>query len=86
MFATWCGKVNVHTDPQTGVWMADEDCKAGCNVGGVGYCQELYAGAAEIVEIPPSPEMKPFMTAGCQKEYPNPGKKQYACCGLAQQP
>jgi hypothetical protein len=85
-FATWCGKVNVHTDALTGVWMPDEKCTAGCNVGGVAYCQELYAGAAEIVEVPPSPEMKPFMTAGCQEEYPNQGKNQYACCGLPQQP
>jgi hypothetical protein len=80
-FATWCGKVNVHTDPATGQWMTDDNCTSGCNVNGIGYCLEYYPETVEIVETDVSPEDKPFMNAGCMVEYLKPGSKQYACCG-----
>ena len=85
-FATWFGKVNVYTDPSSGTWMSDADCKSGCNVNDVGYCTKYYPGATEVVEIDVSDVIKPFFNAGCKQEYPNPGKKQYACCGYAQLP
>jgi len=79
-FATWCGKVNVHTDPVTGEWMVDDNCVSGCNVGGVDYCQKFYPETSEIVEIEVSPEDKPFTSAGCSVEFPDSGGAQFACC------
>jgi len=85
-FATWCGKVNVHTDPWTGEWLPDDGCKAGCNIKDLSYCQKYYPGAEEVVEIAVSPEEKPFFTAGCMIEYPKPGQHQFACCGTLMEP
>ena len=80
-FATWCGKVNVHMSPATGMWSKDDDCKSGCNDDDVNYCQKYWPGAEEVVEISVSPVDKPFFNAGCKDEFPHPGKKQFACCG-----
>jgi hypothetical protein len=87
-FATWCGKVNVHTDLQTGSWVTDDDCKSGCIDGGVEYCNTCYpkASVKKVVEIDVSKEKKPFMTAGCNIEYPHPGQKQFACCAFKMAP
>jgi hypothetical protein len=85
-FAIWCGKVNVHNDPDTGMWMKDDDCKSGCNDKDVAYCQKYWPGAMQSVEINVTPVPKPFHNAGCQVEYLNPGKKQFACCGPPMMP
>jgi hypothetical protein len=79
-FAIWCGKVNVHIDPESGLWVTDDDCKSGCLEKDLAYCQELYPTSLAIIELPVSPEQKPFMTAGCQSEAPNTGKSQFGCC------
>jgi hypothetical protein len=83
-FATWCGKVNVYTDPKTGSWMIDKNCNSGCNSAGVKYCNKYYPSAKKVVQIDVSEEKKPFMTAGCKIEYPHKGQNQFACCAPAE--
>jgi len=85
-FAIWCGKVNVHTNPLTGVWEVDGDCKSGCNDKGLNYCKKFYPSASQVVKIDVSPDKKPFATAGCADQAPHPGKDQYACCAPAEEP
>ena len=78
--ATWCGKVNVHTEP-SGEWQSDADCSSGCNVSLDRYCQRLYPGTRAVVEVPVTPVDKPFLTAGCNELYPSAGHNEFVCCG-----
>jgi len=75
MFATWCGKVNVHSEPAG--WVVDSDCTSGCGVNGASYCQKFWPGASKRVEVAPDATLKPFATAGCASTNPHRGKKQF---------
>ena len=78
-YATWCGKVNVHT--QGSSWVPDSDCSSGCNINTVNYCKRFWPGATVQQVLPaPSSDTKPFQTAGCNRSYPAVGQAQYACC------
>ena len=78
-YATWCGKVNVHT--QGTAWVSDSDCSSGCNIHTVNYCQKFWPGATVQQVLPaPTSDLKPFKTGGCANTYPSIGHAQYACC------
>lgn len=79
-FATWCGKVNVHRDA-SGEWVADGDCRSGCNVDIGGYCRRLNSSTSHVVRVSPTPVHKPFVTARCEERYPSSGENEYVCCG-----
>jgi hypothetical protein len=80
-FATWYGKVNVHTSPD-GSWVRDDDCASGALKNDVAYCQEIWPAATDIAEAAAvSPIPKPFWDEGCDVVVLDPGQKQYACCG-----
>jgi hypothetical protein len=78
-FATWCGKVNVHT-VSGGSWKVDSDCKSGCNLKTVTYCKKFWSTATKVVSVPVDTTLKPFATAGCKTTYMHRGGNQYACC------
>ena len=78
-FATWCGKVNVHT-VSGGSWKVDSDCKSGCGLNTVTYCQKFWSTATKVVSVPVDSTLKPFTTAGCATVYMSRGGNQYACC------
>jgi hypothetical protein len=77
-FATWCGKVNVHTEPG-GTWVTDPGCSNGCGVLGAGYCQLFYPTTTHAFEVPLSSACKPFNNAGCTDVFMEVGQHEYVC-------
>jgi hypothetical protein len=78
-YATWCGKVNVHSEGDA--WVTDSDCTSGCNINTVDYCQKFWPEADAQVTVEPVPgELKTFKDAGCGGGYDHEGFAQYACC------
>jgi hypothetical protein len=78
-YATWCGKVNLHT--QGSGWASDSDCTSGCNINTVSYCQKFWPGATtqQLFSVTPS-DTKIWQDAGCSGGYPRVAQQQYACC------
>ncbi len=77
-FATWGGKVNVHTNA-AGEWEVDSDCRSGENENDIEYCRKFWPDTAEIQRVEVSSELKPFMTSGCRATYWRKGEKEYEC-------
>ena len=80
-FATWLGKVNVHTLPDGG-WTHDPDCESGANINDLVYCKKWWEDATSIVLADVDPTLKPFWNAGCEMLEQFPGEQQFVCCGL----
>ena len=78
-YAEWCGKVDVHRSVG-GEWLVDGDCNSGCGQQQLPYCRKFWPEASAVVEIPVSPEDKPFTTARCLELVPRRGSIQFACC------
>ena len=80
-FAIYCGKVNVHTDPNDpSDWIIDPDCSSGCLSKDVNYCKALYPSADEIIDVPVTNILKPFREGGCGTVAMSIGQDQFACC------
>jgi hypothetical protein len=79
-YATWCGKVNVHTTPDAS-WRSDSDCTSGCNLNTVAYCKKLWHESShQVNRESPTAESKTFQDAGCSSAYVHTGFNQYICC------
>lgn len=78
-FATQCGMVNVHADPD-GPFSVDDDCASGCNINDVAYCQRFWPESVSVAPMDVAPGNKPFTDAGCGMVFDVPGQAQYGCC------
>jgi hypothetical protein len=78
-FATWYGKVNVHTLPN-GTWARDDDCLSGALVDPFVYCKKWWPTSTTVVEETLDPGPKPFWNQGCEMVAEFAGEHQYECC------
>jgi hypothetical protein len=80
-FATYTGKVNVHTIGDGG-WVIDTDCTSGSDIDELVYCRKYWPATGRVMTPPLAPDnsMKPFQAAGCTGSYPHPGNVQVVCC------
>jgi hypothetical protein len=90
----WGGKVNVHRDAKDGGWAngsgwaVDNDCTSGNLEPVLPYCQKYWDASAMFDPLSaPTPELKPFTSAGSEGGAPacggianGPGVEQYRCC------
>ncbi|HYO73970.1 MAG TPA: hypothetical protein VEU33_48665 [Archangium sp.] len=64
-FSRYCGKVNSHQSPG-GAWTWDSDCRSGCNIGGLSYCQKFWPNSIGIRQVPVSSKpISAWANAGC---------------------
>lgn len=80
-YASWCGKVNVHTSTVDGTWVADPDCASGCGVDPLSYCSRFFPDTLTVEETSVTPVPKPFQTARCSTLEEAFGHDEYLCCG-----
>jgi len=80
IYVLYCGKVNLHRDYNSSTWVTDPDCTSGCDVNTVAYCQKFWPTVTTQVEIPVSPELKPFENRYCKPTTPAVGGPAFLCC------
>jgi hypothetical protein len=76
----WQGKVNVHTDPTSSVWVKDNDCTSGAGIDPLTYCKKFYPTTTSVTSVPVS--KKPpliWNTAGCGQQYSSDGIQEWTC-------
>lgn len=76
----WAGKVNVHTDPVTSVWLGDSDCVSGAGIDPLMYCKKFYPKTTSVTSVPVT--KKPpniWNTEGCGQQYSSDGIQEWTC-------